>query len=128
MSRGKRAELVTENSTLFEATLEAYIYIPPHLFPAFSFTRQRVFSSSEGAMDTTAPDQARVVLDIWSTMLTRYLAAAGLVVVLYDCLLTIEDEVCPIFSRRGAVSVYFLLAEAPCLARGPEFTKSLVLH
>lgn len=48
-------------------------------------------------MGTTAPDQARIVLDIWSTTLTRYTSAGGLVVVLYDWLLTIEDEVCPIF-------------------------------
>ena len=47
-------------------------------------------------MGTTAPDQARAVLDTWSTRLTRYAAAGGLVVVLYDSLLTIEDEVCPI--------------------------------
>ena len=52
-------------------------------------------------MGTTAPDQARVVLDIWSTRLTQYASAAGLVVVLYDWLLTIEDEVCPIFWRLG---------------------------
>ena len=79
-------------------------------------------------MGTTAPDQARAVLDIWSTRLTRYASAGGLVVVLYDWLLTIEDEVRPIFWRLRAVSVYFLLAEAPCLARRPEFTKSPVLH
>ena len=33
-------------------------------------------------------------MDMWSTVLTRYAAAMGLVVVLYDYLLTIEDEVC----------------------------------
>ena len=75
-----------------------------------------------------APDQARVMLDIWSTRLTRYVSATGIVVVLYDWLLTIEDEVCLISLRLRAVSVYFRLAEAPCLAKRSEFTKSLVLH
>ena len=46
-----------------------------------------------------APDQARVVLDIWSTRLTRYVAATGIVVEIHDWLLTIEDEVCLTFSR-----------------------------
>ena len=56
-------------------------------------------------MGTTTLDQARAVLDIWSTRLTRYASAGGLVVVLYDWLLTIEDEVCPIFGASGSLSL-----------------------
>lgn len=51
-----------------------------------------------------APNQASVVLDIWTTRLTRYVSATGIVVVLYDWLLTIEDEVCLISSRLRALS------------------------
>ena len=46
-------------------------------------------------MDTSTTEQAFAVLDAWTGKLTQYLAAMGMVIVLYDCLLTIRDEVCP---------------------------------
>lgn len=80
------------------------------------------------SMDTTTTEQALAVLEMWSTKLTQYVSALGLVVVLYDFLLTMKDEVCLILSHPRAVSIFFLMAGAPCLARRPEFPKSLVLH
>ena len=47
-------------------------------------------------MDTTY-----AVMDMWSAQLMRYAAAVGLVVVLYDYLLTIEDEVCLLLCASG---------------------------
>jgi hypothetical protein len=52
----------------------------------------------------------------------------GIVLVLYDCLLTIQDEVYLIPWRLMAVSANLLLADTSCLARTPEFSESLVLH
>lgn len=78
-------------------------------------------------MDTTA-EQAFAILDMWAATLTQYLAAMGMVLVLYDGLLTYEDEVSLIVSCFRAVSIYLLLAGAPRLARTPEFPKNLVLH
>jgi hypothetical protein len=80
-------------------------------------------------MNSTTTDQASVVLQRWLNTLTRYVAAAGVVLVLYDCLLTLQDEArLEFFWRLKAASVYSLLADTPCLARNPEFPKSLVLH
>ena len=52
-------------------------------------------------MDTTSTDRAYAMLDMWSAQLTQYAAAVGLVVVLYDYLLTIEDEVCLLLRTPG---------------------------
>ena len=43
-------------------------------------------------MDTTT-EQALAMLDMWASRLTQYCSAMGLVLVLYDGLLTIKDEV-----------------------------------
>ena len=76
-------------------------------------------------MGTTAPDQARVVLDIWSIRLTRYVSAAGLVIVLYDWLLTIEDEVCPIFWLLGLSQFTFFWQRRLVWPGGPNLPKVL---
>ena len=81
-------------------------------------------------MDTITTDQyvEYAVMEIWSTTLSQYVSAVGTVLVLYDYLLTIQDEVCLILLRLWAVSVYLLFADTPCLARRPEFPKKRVLH
>ena len=45
---------------------------------------------------TTTIDQPLVdpVLEAWGAKLTSYLSAMGMMVLQYDCLLTLEDEVC----------------------------------
>jgi len=40
---------------------------------------------------------AMLEMEIWGVTLTRYLSVMGLVVVQYDFLLTLDDEVCLIF-------------------------------
>jgi hypothetical protein len=60
-------------------------------------------------MDTTTTDQAFAVLDASIGKLTQYLAAMGMVIVLYDCLLTIKDEVCLTFPCvRATASLQWL--------------------
>ena len=73
---------------------------------------------------------ALAMQDAWAIRLRQYFSAMGMVLVLYDSLLTITDEVPSTISRLRAVSVlaYLLLADAPCLARILQFPKSLVLH
>jgi hypothetical protein len=79
-------------------------------------------------MNSTTTDQAYAVLEVWSTTLTQHVSAMGIVVVVYDCLLTIQDEVCLMLLLLRAVSVYLLLADTPCLARSTEYHKNVVLH
>ena len=59
--------------------------------------------ASTGEIDTTT-EQAFAVLDMWASKLTQYLAAVGMVLVLYDGLLTIKDEVSLSFHAK-AISV-----------------------
>ena len=80
-------------------------------------------------MGTTTDDLASAVLEMWSTQLVQYFSAMGLVILLYDILLTAEDEVWLVLSRlRATVSICFLLEDTPCLARTHKCAKSLVLH
>jgi hypothetical protein len=79
-------------------------------------------------MNITTIDQAQVVLEVWSTTLTQHVSAMGIVLVIYDCLLTMQDEVCLILLRLGAVWVNALLEDTSCLARRPEYHKNVVLH
>jgi Family of unknown function (DUF6533) len=39
-----------------------------------------------------------LVEEVWGITLTHYLSAMGMVLVLYDCLLTLNHEVCTVFS------------------------------
>jgi len=75
----------------------------------------------------TTTNQEYAVMEKWSTTLSQYVSAMGLVLVLYDYLLTIQDEVCLILLRLREVSVYIPFADTPCVARRPEFPKKLVL-
>ena len=46
---------------------------------------------------TTAPDPLALVspvLEAWGARLSGYLSGMGMVVLHYDCLLTLKDEVC----------------------------------
>ena len=80
-------------------------------------------------MGSTTNDLSSAVLEIWSTRLVQYFSAMGLVILLYDILLTTEDEVWLVLSPlRAIVSFYFLLEDTPCLARTRKCAKSLVLH
>jgi hypothetical protein len=51
-------------------------------------------------MDPTT-EQSMAMLDMWSSKLVQYNAAMGIVLVIYDCLLTLKDEVCLILMFRG---------------------------
>jgi hypothetical protein len=46
-------------------------------------------------------EQSMPVLDVWASRLVQYTAAMGIVLVIYDCLLTLKDEVCLILMFRG---------------------------
>ena len=50
------------------------------------------------AMNTTAGQElVDPVTEVWGATLTSYLSAMGMVVLHYDILLTLKDEVCLIF-------------------------------
>ena len=46
-------------------------------------------------------------LEVWGARLTGYLSVMGMVILQYDCLLTLKDEVCPI-APRAITSHLFL--------------------
>ena len=52
-------------------------------------------------MNTTSTAIQPIVLEVWGTRLTSYLSAVGMVVLLYDCLLTLDKEVCLIVRTSG---------------------------
>ena len=64
--------------------------------------------------------------ELWGVIWLGYISASGLVVLIYDTLLTLDDEVRPIFSYF--VPPYHLFLETPCLARAPFLAKSTLLH
>src|SRR5258706_12826511 len=105
------------------------MFIPPHLFLALSWGKSFAFTFNlpMDEMDTTT-EQAFAILDMWAATPTQYLAAMGMVLVLYDGLLTYKHEVSLTISCLKSLSIYLLLAGAPRLARTPEFPKNFVLH
>jgi hypothetical protein len=58
-------------------------------------------------MDFPTTNRAYAVIEKWATTLTQYISAVGIVLVIYDYLLTIRNEVCLIHRHLGlrAVSV-----------------------
>jgi len=56
-------------------------------------------------MNTATHSAAAVASEIWAATLKRYCSVAGIVLLYYDWLLTLDDEVCLIFS-----SLYCLTA------------------
>ena len=78
---------------------------------------------------TTNQDLIEPVLEVLGANLTSYLSAMGMVILHYDCILTLEDEVCPVLSRPEAFasSHAFFSEGAPCLARGVLLPKGPVL-
>jgi len=56
-------------------------------------------------MGTLTTNQEFAVMEMWSTMLSQYVSAMGIVLVVYDYLLTIQDEVCLILLRLRAVDL-----------------------
>ena len=69
------------------------------------------------------------ISEIWGIVWLRYTAAMGLVMVCYDCLLTLDDEV-----RLTFLYLYYFSCltacslDSPCLARAPYLAKRNVLH
>jgi len=51
---------------------------------------------------TTNQDLFLPALEVWGATLTSYLSAMGMVILHYDCILTLKDEVCLVFSRPEA--------------------------
>ena len=81
-------------------------------------------------MDTTRHQPiVDTAMEMWT--LTSYLAAMGMVVLYYDCLLTINDEVWPGFSylcTSLSCHLFYGTPDSPCLARTPLPPKGAVLH
>ena len=69
-------------------------------------------------MNTTiTPDPLALVLpalEVWGARVTGYLSVMGMVIMHYDCLLTLKDEVRLIFSHCGIRPTLFLSRCASC--------------
>ena len=66
------------------------------------------------------------VLVIQNVMISRYFTAAGLIIVLYDTILTIEDEVSGFWTR--AFKLHLLFGGSPSLARDFRGSEATLLH
>ena len=68
---------------------------------------------------TTANKQPFIdpVLEVWGARLTGYLSAMGMVILQYDCFLTLKDEVCLIFRTLGH-HLTFLFCRCDSFGRG----------
>jgi hypothetical protein len=71
---------------------------------------------------------AQIEIEVSGVTLMRYLSVMGMVLVHYDFLLTLDDEVCPIFLYLIFYTPRSLFAGAPRLAREASVAKSPVLH
>jgi hypothetical protein len=81
-------------------------------------------------MNTTTPANHPLIdleLEVLGARLTAYLAGMSMVVLLYDCLLTLQDEVSLILSPERHHPSFFLSAGTPCLAWRPLLPKSPLL-
>ena len=84
-------------------------------------------SYEKNAMDSAGdPLSNSPKWEIWGIVWLPYLAAMGVVILIYDWLLTLDDEVRLIFS--SFFRPYHMFLGSPCLARTPFLTKSIVLH
>ena len=78
-------------------------------------------------MHSTGDPLANVSLwELWGVIWLSYVAATGLTILIYDWLLTLDDEVRLIFSYF--IPPYRPFLDAPCLARAPFRGKSILLH
>ena len=66
--------------------------------------------------------------EIWGVIWLRYIAAMGFVVLIYDTLLTLDDEVRLIFSYFFSRLTACSFPDAPCLARAPFLAKITLFH
>jgi hypothetical protein len=80
-------------------------------------------------MNTTAATYQPLIdpaLEVWGAKLTGYLSAMGMVILQYDCLLTLHHEVCLIVRTSGHTP-YILFADAFGLAGRAHSPKSPLL-
>jgi hypothetical protein len=81
-------------------------------------------------MNTTTPTDHPLIdpeIAVWGARLTAYLAAMGMVVLQYDCFLTLKDEVSLVLYHRAPSPLTFFSAGTPCLAWRPLLPKSPLL-
>ena len=77
-------------------------------------------------MSSTAAEALQIV---WGATLMRYVSGVGVVLVLYDWSLTLNDEVCVhVLEHMPLHSPYALFPDDPCLARNPFLAKGPILH
>ena len=93
------------------------------------FFTEGLLHEHKAMQSTRDPLSNAPISEIWGIVWLRYTAAMGLVMLYYDCLLTLDDEV-----RLTFLYLYYfscLIAcslGSPCLARAPYLAKRNVLH
>ena len=66
---------------------------------------------------------------LWGAVVLRYTTAAGAALVIYDWLLTLNDEVCVhVLEHMPLHSPYALFSDDPCLARRLFLANCPLLH
>jgi len=83
---------------------------------------------------SSTSDAAAAAQVAYGVSLMRYLSMTGITLVIYDCLLTLDDEVCLIILYLLFHTPHSLFAGAPhvagaaSLAKGPVLHQSLCIH
>jgi len=77
---------------------------------------------------SSTSDAAAVAQVAYGITLMRYLSMMGMLLVIYDYLLTLDDEVCLILLYLPLHTPHSLFADAPHVARDASLAKSPVLH
>jgi len=102
----------------------ASVFPPIRTRPTRVTCEQKKTMNSTGDQLASAPES-----ELWGIVWLRYIAAVGFVILNYDCLLTLDDEVRLTFSYlRYIAQPYRLFPDSPCLARALLHIKRTVLH
>lgn len=79
-------------------------------------------------ISTSHAADAALVEEVWGVTLMRYLSVMGMVLVHYDFLLTLDNEVCLIFLYLLFHPPHRLFVGVPRLAGRTSLAKGSVLH
>ena len=114
----------SEYSTLFAPT-SIKLKVPNVFLNSSPIFHHRYLLHERKAMSTATHSAAAAALEVWGATMKRYRSAAGIVLLYYDWLHTLDDEVCLILS-----SLYCLTAcsGSTFLANSPLLHYSLSNH
>jgi hypothetical protein len=83
-------------------------HFPPN---EFLLASSELMNNATSSTSSTYHPLVDPAMEVWGARLTSYLGAVGMVIMHYDCLLTLKHEVCPIFRAFGHPSYPFRIPQ-----------------